>query len=1239
MRSRKSVLQLLAIFALLLCPVLAFSLQPKETPSSLEDKEFFKPDLYISNANVPIQDVLSKLPTAPVWNDFYSRYGSNFHVFIDPRSGAPSGIIGSIPFLPGSGAGNKIQQSDLSQFLGSNVDKVDEKVVSDAMRKFISINAQTLGLKETELAVVKAGRDVEHLWQISADRKVNGIPVRYSRFMATISHGNIVLLGTSQWGDVNINTTPTLSADDAVRRGFGYTGGNQTIDFIWKQPALEIVPFAPQEFQKGNVYSGPAGAGYGHRLVWGYGFQRRPEAARWEVMVDAHSGEVLAMKDINHYAKKKISGAVYPLTNTEQCATNDKCGVMQTGYPMPFSDTGLAAPNNFTNSAGVFDYTSGLVTTTLSGKFVHINDNCGPISESSSTGNLNLGGTNGQHDCTSSGISPGDTPASRSGFYELNKLIELAKGYLPLNIWLTLQMTSNMNIDNACNAFYSPVDGTINFYRTGSLGANNCANTGEIAAVFDHEWGHALDDNDTSGVLSNSSEGYADIVAILRLQASCVGHGFFLPPAGACGLASDGTKNVDEDQTAGIHCALDCSGVRDSDYTKHADGIPDTPMNFVCGKCVAQANGPCGRQVHCAAAPVRQAAWDLAARDLQNPPFNFDANTAFIAANKIFYQGSGNIVNWYACDCNLAQSNGCNADSGYLQWLAADDDDGLLINGTPHMTAINAAFSRHGIACSAIAPVNSGCTGGPTAATTLTATTGDNQVNLSWTPVAGATKYWVFRSEGFAGCNFGKALIATVTGLSYVDNQVANGRGYNYVVVAAGISDSCYGPASSCVSVTPQSCAATIEIDKSEYTCNDTIRITVTDNRAGAGSVQVAVTSARETETVNLTETPANSGIFTGTVATTGSAPVNGNGKISVKNADNILVRYTDPSYCGIPNVPIDATATSNCNVCEGSTAPGANLKVLNTAQIFMDTGDGDEFIDNCEQGRLTFQAQNIGKGKLNNVRVTKVVASHPGVQIQTPLPLTISNRLNQCAIAQGSIQFSSINLQSGEYIDFRIDVTSNELSALGITRSLNVRFGPVEQDFQSLSLKKFTFETDLEDWQGTSGTFQRETPGADGTSSAVASSKLLSDQCDSIQSPVIKLKPTSTLSMYTNYDIEPCSDACFDRANVGIVDLATGTRTTVNPDMGNPYNVSGPNGVCATANQSGWNDVQLQFVLSGWSPTALNASAYIGKQIKFDVTYGTDPLVSGTGFRFDEVVVTDLDLMIDDGHSNSCGN
>ena len=138
-----------------------------------------------------------------------------------------------------------------------------------------------------------------------------------------------------------------------------------------------------------------------------------------------------------------------------------------------------------------------------------------------------------------------------------------------------------------------------------------------------------------------------------------------------------------------------------------------------------------------------------------------------------------------------------------MQWLAADDDNGNLNDGTPHMTAIYAAFNRHNIACGTPAPTNAGCAGGPSAAPTLTATAGTGQVALSWSGVSGAAKYWVMKTEGHAACAVSKALAATVTGTTYTDTVVASGRQYCYSIVAAGSSNACYGVASACTCATP----------------------------------------------------------------------------------------------------------------------------------------------------------------------------------------------------------------------------------------------------------------------------------------------------------------------------------------------------------------------------------------------------------------------------------------------------
>ncbi|NMO18906.1 endopeptidase [Pyxidicoccus fallax] len=772
---------------------------PDKGQSVVADKAFFKPELYLPIQNVPLDTARRNMNSlsAGAWNDFFARNGKDVNVYIDPRTGSATAVQGSFPLIPGDGFNNKVSIDQVRESIGRSVADVDASVVEDLVLKFIADNQAALGIDLMQLGSPRVTQVAEHLWQVHIPQQVNGVTVRHGRVAATISHGNLILVGTEAWANVGIDTKPALAPADALVAGNGFVGLNTSPQQLWQQPTLEVAPVA----RAGESFAGAVGTGYEHVLVYTYGFQDPNGHQRWKVTVDANSGEVLAIEDDNHYFDAQIKGGVYPTTNIGTCADNTVCGTMQPNTPMPWANTGVASPNNFTDGAGIYNYTSGTSNTTLSGKYVRVSDSCGAISVNSTSGNMDLGGVNNDHDCTvPAGTSAGNTAASRSSFYELNKLAEQARGWLPTNTWLQGQLLSNVNINSTCNAFWN--GSSVNFYRSGG----GCRNTGEIGAVFDHEWGHGIDDFDANGTLSSSSEGYADIAAIYRLQTSCVGYGFFQTSNNGCGMTPDGSGyNVNEAQTGAAYCATKCSGVRDADWAASVPGTPNTPQNFVCTRC-SSGTGPCSRQVHCAASPVRQAAWDFVARDLRAAPFNYDSNTAFIVANKVFYQGSGNVGTWHGCNCTAGTSDGCGATNGYMQWLAADDDNGNLADGTPHMTAIYAAYNRHNIACSTPAPVNSGCSAGPSAAPTHTATAGDGQVALSWTPSAGASEYWVMKTEGFAGCDFGKAKVATVTGTSYTDTEVANGRQYCYSVVPAS-SSACYGPASACSCATPV-CAA-----------------------------------------------------------------------------------------------------------------------------------------------------------------------------------------------------------------------------------------------------------------------------------------------------------------------------------------------------------------------------------------------------------------------------------------------
>jgi hypothetical protein len=475
--------------------------------------------------------------------------------------------------------------------------------------------------------------------------------------------------------------------------------------------------------------------------------------------VDSHSGKILAGEDQNQYAE--VKGGVFPVTNDGIVPD----GIEQAGWPMPFADTNLGTTGTGGNVAG-----SGNVTVDFFGTYVNINDNCGTSSLTQSN-NVDWG-TSGGTDCTTPGFGgAGNTHASRTGFYELNKMIEMGRGQLPSNTWLQSRLSSNMNINNTCNAFWN--GSTVNFYRSGG----GCANTGEIAGVFDHEWGHGMDANDVvGGIASPSGEGIADIYTALRLNDSCIGRNFQ-------GSVCSGN---------GDPC-LTCTGVRDIDYLKRSSGNPHD---------YSWSNANCGTSVHCIGGVYSEAVWSLWKRVLQSAPYNFDNNTAHEIVTRLTYIGAGATSTWFS---GGPPNGGCGASSGYMNYLAADDDNGNLNDGTPHMQAIFNAFNDQEIACNTPTVQDSGCAGTPSIAPAVTASGGNTSASLSWGAVAGATAYQVFRTEGVFACDFGKVKLGQTGGTSWNDADLQNGRDYSYVVIPIGAGNACMGPASACTTVQPAS--------------------------------------------------------------------------------------------------------------------------------------------------------------------------------------------------------------------------------------------------------------------------------------------------------------------------------------------------------------------------------------------------------------------------------------------------
>jgi len=1084
---------------------------PPSRASAIATKGFRHPDLTIPNRLLSV-DRLSSTEATRAREQLDGLGVPHTGAKFDRRAGRWATLMPEARLLqPGDGERTRWQALPGAV---AGAGESFERVAWLALEDFLIRNLDHLGIDVAELTPARVTvHDGGDRIQIYAARQINGIPVRDAYLTAVVGHGNLILLGVRHWGDVRASTDPTISEHDAAAVVDAHL---EPLDGHGQRRPAELVLVPTAAGRDPAVV--PIGAGYRYRLAWLIAPDLRNYPGRWEALVDAHSGELLSFDDTRSYATtRKVVGGIYPASNDGTAPD----GVEQARFPMPFADVTSSSQLAYTDSGGNHPVcVDGEVTTTLDGRFIRIDDFCGAISESS-IGGIDLGTGTGQDcDVPAPGVSsPGNTHAARTAYYQLNRVAEQARAHLPGNAWLQNQLTAVVNIPDLgvpeynCNAFWDET--TVNFFTSGEAAPGLvCSNTGEIAGVLDHEWGHGLDDNDAVPTISSPGEGIADVYAALWLDASCIARGFYL---------GDNLCGDNDPCTA-------CNGVRDIDWAMRQSAAPhDLPwIDAQCDPPFLGDVGPCGGDIYCESAVYSEAIWDLVHRDLQAAPFGMDLNTALEVGTRLMYLGAGAVGAWYQCIDGTGTGDGCNADGGYLNFLAVDDDNGTLADGTPHMDAIFAAFDRHGIACATPTVHNSGCVGAPTMAPTVTATPVDRGVVLSWPAVVGAAKYQVFRSDGVFGCNAGKVKVGETTGTEFIIGELLHGHDYSFIVIPVGSDDSCLGPASGCISVTPS---------------------------GGAG------------------------------------------------------LAFDESSI---------------------------ELEVLN--------GDLDPVIDNCEQAIVRFDVVNVGTGSVSNVELVDVqVMSHPGtVTVTSALPAQLSPALAGCGRAQGSFAFTAEGLTTNDTIEFQLDVTGEELGGRVVSRV--VRLPRAETSLERHASVTFDFETGLDGWQVAEGMFERIDTGggAQGSAFYTASSDSLANQCDAIRSPMLRLAPTSTMSLWTNYDIEPSFDIegdifWFDRANVGLFEISTNRRTPVSPDGGRAYNAGGLYGTCGTENQEGWADAATTWAESTWSAAALGAGEQAGELVQLDVRYGTDVDVQGRGFWFDQVTVTDVEMVVDDGQADVC--
>ncbi|HEV7554825.1 MAG TPA: hypothetical protein VGO00_05170, partial [Kofleriaceae bacterium] len=195
-----------------------------------------------------------------------------------------------------------------------------------------------------------------------------------------------------------------------------------------------------------------------------------------------------------------------------------------------------------------------------------------------------------------------------------------------------LEVDVNVNDGGECNAFW---DGAkLNFYPAT---AGSCENTGRMADVVYHEFGHGLHQNSVIAGIGQFDGGLSE------------------------GLADGNAMNITGDPGLGRGFFFDNTPLRDENpAVKKTWPVP-------------------GNEVHDEGEIIGETLWDLRTA-LQA---KLGVTAGFAQHVKIYY--------------NIMQRASDIPTTSYPEALAADDDDGDLTNGTPNMCEINAAFAAHNI--------------------------------------------------------------------------------------------------------------------------------------------------------------------------------------------------------------------------------------------------------------------------------------------------------------------------------------------------------------------------------------------------------------------------------------------------------------------------------------------------------------------------------------------------------------
>ncbi|HEU5059290.1 MAG TPA: hypothetical protein VFU21_22310 [Kofleriaceae bacterium] len=574
---------------------------------------------------------------AVAWTRFLSAAGPAWQASWDQATGVPSRIFGRGVAAPGAVADDAAAARHARAFLAAHIDLLapgaapaDFVLVSNAMRRGLRV----VGFRQTHAGMTVLGGQVSF---------------RYK-------NDRMFAIGSEALPDVRVGRTALTAAPDAAR---GFARSWVLADAAAQADAGAVTgPFVLPLVGRGGVLA--------YRVVHQVDVAARAPIGRFAVFTDAATGAPVAREQQLRFADGTVRFNVpvrYP-------------GGQRDSYPArrgAFSVDGDPAQSDETGQVSWTGTSPGALVARASGPLVDV---------------VNVSGADVQRTFT---IQPGGTVTWNASGDELveaqlNAFIHarLVKDYsrqhfAPDLEWLDQQLPVNVNIDDSCNAFS---DGeSINFFQSSA----QCANTGQLADVVYHEFGHALHTHsivEGVGAFDGAhSEGLADYLSATITGDPGMGRGFFY----------------------------------DDGPLRHID---PPHMEHIWPRDVGE--------IHFTGLIFAGAMWDLRKLLIQQ----YGRTRGAELADRLFY---------------ATLQRATSIPTTYVEVLVEDDDDGDLSNGTPNICDINAAFGMHGLRAVAaeLTPLAAEIPGEDGFPVTLTV--GGLYAQCPGDGLAGATLEWVLR--------------------------------------------------------------------------------------------------------------------------------------------------------------------------------------------------------------------------------------------------------------------------------------------------------------------------------------------------------------------------------------------------------------------------------------------------------------------------------------------------------------